>query len=535
MTIDSIGDDLESAYSLSEWLKSDEAGDLQRQLEGKILGLLFGQDPSSPAFQNLAIQLARIGSRPEERAWLEREITELDNLEDCSIRPCGLGNEIGTASKKVGSFIAEHKFEILVGIGLCATGVGLAYLTGYTLSVSVGGVVVAGTGSVFNWNQRECPKIPMVPNFDPQSLSKNELAAIQETIPFSLPNLQLPSHANELLVTADGVWVNGQLFHTDTSRDQSLFSQDIKRLSDQSDWRTLTYYNYVSSHLGGVSNHRPSYLDYGESALALGNYKQAVQYLAKAIEADPKNPISYIERGAALFGLGQYDASLEDYQRFASANQETYPLSVSEFSVGFAKGLPKGVYESGEGMLLFLTDFVKHPIQTSKQVGESVATLVKLAREDEWGVIAESLSPEVHQLVMEWDQLPSEKRGELAGYAVGKHGADILLPGAIGKVAAKSVKSAQELATVCRNLKVAQETLILEAATGVGSGVKVGVVVEKGQKALSLAEDLGLSAQEIGHLQKTKNLEAVLEKTSQYIADNPSLNASKMQKSRSLN
>ncbi len=251
----------------------------------------------------------------------------------------------------------------------------------------------------------------------------------------------------------------------------------------------------------------------GERALSLGYYNQAVKDLGKAIEANPTNPIPYLEIGIAHFGLGQYDRSLEDYKHFTSQfqTQKPNPLSVSEFSLGFAKGLQKGVYESGKGLFLFMGDFVKHPIQTSGQIVNSVSTLVDLVHKDEWGVVAEALFPEVYQLVIQWDTLPSDKRGNLAGYAVGKYGADILVPGAIAKVASRSVKSAQELAAICKNLQIAQETLILETASGIGNIAKITEIVGTGQKTAFFAEELGFSAREMGQLKQSGKLEAAID------------------------
>ena len=250
----------------------------------------------------------------------------------------------------------------------------------------------------------------------------------------------------------------------------------------------------------------------GEQALSFGYYNQAVQDFGKAIETDPANPLPYLERGIAHFSLGQYDRSLEDYQQFTSQAQaqKPNPLSVSEFSLGVAKGLPNGVYESGKGLFLFMTDFVKHPIQTSEQIVDSVTTLVNLVRNDEWGVVAETLSPEVHQLVTMWDTLSSEQKGELAGYALGKHGAEILTPGAIAKVASKSVKSAQELVAVCKNIQIAQETLILETVAEMGSSAKIAEVVRNGQSMAFLGEELGFTAQEMGQLKKAGQLEGTI-------------------------
>ncbi len=266
----------------------------------------------------------------------------------------------------------------------------------------------------------------------------------------------------------------------------------------------------------------------GERALAFGYYNQAVQDLGKAIETNPTNPVPYLERGIAHFGLGQYDRSLEDYKQFTAQAQAQKPdeLSISEFSLGVAKGLPKGVCESGKGFFLFMADFVKHPIQTSRQIVSSITTLAHLVHNDEWGVIAEVLSPEMHQLVTQWDALSSEKKGELAGYAVGKHGADILVPGALAKVASKSVKSAQELAAVCKNLQIAQETLILETAAEIGNSAKIAEVMQAGQRTARLADELGFTAQEMGKLKQAGKLETTVSNTFENITKNPAMRES---------
>ncbi len=149
-----------------------------------------------------------------------------------------------------------------------------------------------------------------------------------------------------------------------------------------------------------------------------------------------------------------------------------------------------------------------------------------LVRSDEWGVVAEALSPEAHQLVTQWDSLSPDQRGELAGYAVGKHGADILIPGALAKVASKSVKSAQELTAVCKNLQIAQETLLLESVSGLGNGVTIAEAIQSGQKTIALAENLGFPVQEIACLKQAGNLEGTLANTCEHIAKNPVLRES---------
>ena len=230
----------------------------------------------------------------------------------------------------------------------------------------------------------------------------------------------------------------------------------------------------------------------GETAMAYGYYNQAVQDFGKAIETNPSNPIPYLERGVAHFGLGQYDRSIEDYRLFTDQAQKANPLSVPEFSLGFAKGLPHGIYESGRGMVLFLRDVAVHPIQTGQQMWEALTLLTDLGRSGEWGALGEVLAPEVHQLVKEWDTTSADRRGEIAGYIFGKYGADILVPGAIAKMSAKGLKGVQELNTVCKGLKIAEQTFLLESAAALENSAKIAEVV---QLEKNISEWLGEGAQ----------------------------------------
>ena len=302
-------------------------------------------------------------------------------------------------------------------------------------------------------------------------------------------------------------------------------NQDTSIGHSEIDRKFSTDYAHLFSQRGQESDFNTlSHQVRGEKALESGYYEQAVHDFEKAIEANPTNLIPYLEKGIAHFNLGQYDRSLEDYQQFTSQAPQHNPLSVSEFCCGVAKGLPKGVYASGESLFLFMADFATHPIQTSIQIVDSVTALVNLVRNDEWGVVADALSPEVYQLVTQWDTLPSEQKGELAGYAVGKHGADILAPGALVKVASKSVKTAQKLSAVCKNLQIAKNTLILETAAEIGNSAKITEIVKAGQRTARLADELGFTAQEMGQLKQAGQLEATVKNTLEHL--NPSMQES---------
>ena len=232
----------------------------------------------------------------------------------------------------------------------------------------------------------------------------------------------------------------------------------------------------------------------GEKALSCGYYNQAIQDFGKALELNPTNLLTYLERGVAHFNLGQYDHSLSDYQQYITqkpAHKE--PFSLSSFSLGFAKGLPGGIYDSGEGTLLFLADLVQHPIHTNEQIWDSLVILKDLVKTKAWGSIAEALSPQVHDLVVNWDLLSSYERGELAGYAFGRHGTDFLLPAA----AAKAAKTCKELVIVSKHLQIAEKTLLLETVTSIPNGTKI---IAANKQTIALAEDLGMSTSKASQL-----------------------------------
>ena len=265
-----------------------------------------------------------------------------------------------------------------------------------------------------------------------------------------------------------------------------------------------------------------SYQLRAEKALSSGHYNQAIQDLGKAIELDPASPFPYLERGVAHFGLAQYDKSVEDYHAYTAQTETISSLSVPDFSLGFAKGLPQGIYDSGEGMFLFLSDLVSHPVHTAGKMWEALTLLSNLVRTEQWSALREVLTPEVHQLIEEWDALSSDTRGELAGYAFGKHGSDIIIPGALAKAVSKGLQGAQEISAVYKSLQTAEKTLLLESAAGIGDSAKIGEIVEATHTIIQ-AEELGFPVSEIAQLKKAGSLEETVAKSFQSIADNPVL------------
>lgn len=77
MSIDLIDDDFDFLFQLSDWRKSSEASELQKQLELRITNFLFGRNPRNVQFQQMVAQLAWLSAGITKRAFFERDIKEL--------------------------------------------------------------------------------------------------------------------------------------------------------------------------------------------------------------------------------------------------------------------------------------------------------------------------------------------------------------------------------------------------------------------------------------------------------------------------
>ena len=206
----------------------------------------------------------------------------------------------------------------------------------------------------------------------------------------------------------------------------------------------------------------------GERAFELKHYDQAIFDFEKVIEQNPHQTNAYLERATAHFHKGDYKSSLEDYHTYI-AHKEAPTTQVIDFSCSFAKGLARGAKDSGRGFLSFASDVLSHPIDTGKEVWEACSILCELARDKEWETIGQAFSPEIHKVITEWTILSSKERGELAGYAFGKLGTDIIIPGASTKIVCSGVKGTKELVAAINALKNAEKTLVLETLAEVTS------------------------------------------------------------------
>ncbi len=496
----------------------------------------------------------------------------LNGYSGYNIVQCG---KISKAWKKTKKFCKKHKKAIIIGavvvVAVAAVTVAVVAAGSAAAASSAAGAAGAagaaasgsGSGSSSSSKSESSGNSSAAPSGSQTQPSSNDIpifkSAMEEEISSFKENLAQenffqPSTAGQGLSLEETGRAIGPIFAHDSFNhfndhlsSYPQFSQEVQDIASQYDFSLPSRatnnpvdfgHNEIDRRF--ASNSGPifsdpakemnfnalSYQMRGEAARSYGYYGQSVNDFTKAINMNPTDPTPYLQRSASYFDMGQYNKSIEDFNHFAAQvekDPEKLPFSTPEFTLGFAKGLPKGVYESGKGIMLFLGDLVTHPIHTATQMYDALSTLARLARDDEWGVIGEVLSPEIHQLVTQWDTLPSDKRGELAGYAFGKHGADIAAPGAVAKIASKSAKSARELAAVLKNLQKAEGTLVLETAAGVGNTAKVGEIINAGKASSFIGEELGFTAKEMGQLQKAGKLEQAIDSACEsWLAKSPS-------------
>ena len=245
----------------------------------------------------------------------------------------------------------------------------------------------------------------------------------------------------------------------------------------------------------------------GEKALSSGYYNQAVVDFSKVIEKAPTDADAYLGRASSHFNLGEYNKSISDFHQYTVHTPTQATPSLTDFTKSFAKGVTKGACDSGEGLILILSEFATHPIHTAKQMAEGLTTLATMVKEKEWETLGDALVPELKQLITQWDTLSSDEKGSLAGYAIGKHGADLIVPTAAIKGTGALTKQGVK---ACRMFQAGKETLVLEAASLTNNPTKVSYLIAQGNRAEFLIEELGYSGRQIKELEHAGKLDKTL-------------------------
>ncbi len=250
-----------------------------------------------------------------------------------------------------------------------------------------------------------------------------------------------------------------------------------------------------------------------ENSFPLSVYTDALDILDQTIESDPSYSDAYLQRSIAHFELENYDAFLNDFKKYDRLTTDQTNLKLtSDFSKNFVSELVRGAKDSASHWALLAVDLIKHPIRTTEHAFNAFEELSHLALSDQWGELCETLSPEAYQLATEWKTLPADQRGKLAGYAIGKLGTDLFIPGAVAKATSKGVKGAKELVKISKNVQKAESTLVLESMATLENSTQVAEVVQKNQKIAYIANETELSTREMFKLKQAGELESHLQK-----------------------
>jgi tetratricopeptide (TPR) repeat protein len=262
----------------------------------------------------------------------------------------------------------------------------------------------------------------------------------------------------------------------------------------------------------------PTYIDnnykkniyqfYGDYSFNQHHYDQAAYNFGKVIELDPSNYEAYLNRAYAYLQDGQFDQSLDDYNKYQEKEQKI----ISSKEVGFIKdganiyyntrtaiekGIAEGILGSSKQLLSIAANAIEHPINTSVAIYEvidSIETFNKqclfhpidsykktyntITDSKAWIFLRDAVIPEMRGLIEGWESLNYKDRVEKVGYLIGKVGGDIFVPGAAAKAVSQGIKGAKEVAVIAKNLKNAEKVIVLEALaeTGGSSGTFAEVI-----------------------------------------------------------
>ena len=435
--------------------------------------------------------------------------------------------------KKTKRFVKHHKKEIIIGaVIVVAVTVVIVAVVAISSTSAAAGVAAGAVGACPRSNKSGSKDSAPPPTDAPllKEALKEEIASFKENLAKELFHepLHEPASWRETGKLITPIFAHDSFNNlTDHLAVDTPLFQEIQNIRFENSTYTSTgteiqphlvheeidrqfYTDYSSLYEDAKSAPNMGFLTYqitGENALRENNFSLAIEDLTKAIELDPTNPLSYLDRGVAHFKLGDYENSMQDYENYILNTPTTYEFSIPQFTLGFVKGLPKGVGDSGKGLAHIVSETICHPITSAQQMWHSLNLLCSLIGTQEWEMIAETLVPEIHELVLKWENLPSEARGELAGHVLGKHGADIFIPRGAAKVLAKSAKAARALNQVQKSLRTAEQSILLGSAAGLKTPTKIAEAVAAQQKALAFSEASKINIVEMVKLKKAGKLE----------------------------
>ena len=417
--------------------------------------------------------------------------------------PCGWIKSKCHQTKK---FVKKHKTAIIIGTVVVVVAVVVTVVTAGAAAPSIPAAISSSVGA-------SAAAAVASSNSDSEtshdfSVTSTPLQQEIESFKQTVSEDRLLEESRSSLSVEESGRIIGQIF-AHQSLDSVANQSSIETVANGHDMIDRFFLSsdqtgYIPTREPGLDFKENVYQARGEYAFELQYPQQAVKDLSKAIEINPYNHEAYLDRASAYLVLGEYDRSLDDYEQYIEQKPalETHPV---DFGLAFAKGLPRGIKESGYQLGSFACDMIAHPIDTAGEVGRAFVFLSKLVYSKEWETIAQTLAPEVCELISKWDTLSSVEQGDLAGYAFGKYGSDILIPGASAKLISKGAK---EVAVACRALKNAEKTVALEALAQTASS-QTATHLRSVEGAVLSSKETGVLGKSVGELSEQARLDSI--------------------------
>lgn len=411
--------------------------------------------------------LVEQGSLTGDPAAVQQDISELLSLHTTPYgynytRPGAIlcGNWVKKQWKRTTKFVKKHKTALIIGAAIVVAVIVIAGIT-YGATTAAGSTIASSAPE-----QKEPTKTPNVP-----SSSQKQIDSIKQTVA-NLADEEILEPIDPDFSLEDNARILGEL----------LVYQSLDQITEQNhqDIQKAFSGNYLSNIPDTTKSFQENLHQIrGEYALDRQYYEQALYDFNKVIETNPSNSDAYLSRASAYERIGDYPAAITDYRHYLATAKHTWDCTI-DFSVGFTKGFAIGIKDAGVELGGFVADVVIHPINTSADIWKSCTLLRELATSAEWSTIGGALSPDAHKLITSWDTLSMKERGEYAGHAFGKHGGDFFIPGATSKVVSAGLSEIKQLGKICKIVKNAERSLVLEGLIEEGAAVAA-----KGDIALS--------------------------------------------------
>lgn len=179
------------------------------------------------------------------------------------------------------------------------------------------------------------------------------------------------------------------------------------------------------------------YLQHSETLLFALEYDKAVDLLTEAIQKYPDNKELYEKRIFAYLELGRLNDAVKDFVTNDFDKELRSDPAKAALALAFLKGASRGVFEGvkeyplsmlyslrGAGQMLWAT--VSDPMGVPAAMMEDIENAVSILREGDVSKVLEKIAPELHDVIVHWENMDHTLKWEKLGHIFGKYSFEVL-------------------------------------------------------------------------------------------------------------